>query len=419
VKMPISGRIKNFLLVPNTKLQLKSVEEASFSINAKGEFESLRLKGKILYNSAKKLGNLELLLSNAHKILAFKKIAAKETNFITNRNIIFTADKGQNELIEYDVDPSFINLPIKIYATYNIDGNYSILSLQVENCLDHSKIMGNTISNVKLELPLSVSVEPMDVEPPEEKGNIKFDRETNALNWSVNDLEWRCRREVVIKIHDAEKLFAKEIKGKQVKLSFFIPNRVLSQIFVDRVQLSGLMRRDVQFDFECETIGTNCTVDIVSVDMETGEFNGLVEIYKEVKEEPVVYCGEEVEVVVGIRNCSDKRLREIFLYDEVPGGFELLRGENYWMGSLSPNEKRELTYIIRPKIAGEYLLPRAKVTFKDNEGKLNEIFSKPCKIIVKALEKGKKYQICGKCGARLPLEAKFCGICGKRLVKSL
>jgi hypothetical protein len=414
--MPIPGRIKNFLLVSNANLQLKTVEEASFSINAKGELESLWLKGKILYNSAKKLGNLEALLSNAHKILAFKKIAAKETNFITNRNIIFAANQGQNELIEYDVDPSFINIPIKISATYDTDGKDLILSLQVENCLDHSKIMGNTIRNVKLELPFSGNAESMNIEPFEEKGNVKFDRETNTLRWFVNDLEWRNRRKVVIKIHDVEKLLAKEIKGKKVKLSFLIPDRVLSQIIVDKVQLPGhVMRRDVQFDFKCETIGCNCTLDIVPAEIEAGEFTRLVEIYKEVKEEPVVYCGDEIKVVVKLRNCSDKRLRDISLYDEIPGGFELLRGENYWIGYLNPNETREIIYYIRSKIAGEYVLPSAKVTFKENDGRRNEISSKPCKIIIKALEKGKKYRICGNCGAHLPLEAKFCGKCGKRV----
>lgn len=416
MKMPIPGGIKNFLVVSDAKLQLKTVEEVSFSINAKGELESLWLKGKILCNSAKKLGNLEALLSNAHKILAFKKITAKETNFITNRNIIFAANQGWNELIEYDVDPSFMSLPIKISATYDTDEKYLIVSLQVENCLDHSKIMGNTIRNVKLELPFLSDTESINVEPFEEKGNVKFDKETNTLQWFVNDLEWRNKRKVVIKIRDVEKLFAKEINGKQVKLSFLIPDRVLSQIFVDKVQLAGhVMRRDVPFDFKCETVGSKCTVDVVSIAIEAGEFARFVEIYKEVREEPVVYCGDEIKVIVKLRNCSDKRLRDISLYDEVPGGFELSKGENYWMGYLNPNETREIVYYIRSKIGGEYLLPSAKVTFKDNEGRRNEIFSKPCKIVVKALEKGKTYQICGNCGAKLPLEAKFCGTCGKRV----
>lgn len=45
------------------------------------------------------------------------------------------------------------------------------------------------------------------------------------------------------------------------------------------------------------------------------------------------------------------------------------QGGNYWMGYLNPNEAREIVYYIKPKVAGEYLLSGAKITFKDKEGR--------------------------------------------------
>ncbi|MEM2507433.1 MAG: hypothetical protein QXF61_10370 [Nitrososphaeria archaeon] len=414
--MPLlGGSIKNFLPVSDAKLQLQVAEEFFVSIGSKGEIKNLWLKGKVFCSSSKKLSNLEALLSNVHKILAFKKIAAKETNFITNRSIIFSSDQKTAELIEYDVDPSFISSPIKAYANYDINGDHLIIQLEVENCLDRSKIMGNAIRNIKLELCLSNNLKLISIEPIKEKDNIKYDRETSKFQWLVDSLDWSDKKRVIIKIRDDKGLLTKEIYDKQVKLSFNIPDRVLSQIFVDKVFFAGrVLRREIPFSFKCETVGRDCTVDIVPAFHKTSGFE-LLELTKEIAKEHEVLCGDEVKIVIKLRNCSGQRLRDVSLYDEVPGGIELSRGENYWMGYLNPNEAREIVYYIRPKVAGEYLLSGAKITFKDKEGRRYESLSNPCRLIVRALEKERKYQICGNCGAMLPLEASYCGKCGKRV----
>lgn len=109
-------------------------------------------------------------------------------------------------------------------------------------------------------------------------------------------------------------------------------------------------------------------MDIVPAFHKTSGFE-LLELTKEIAKEHEVLCGDEVKIVIKLRNCSGQRLRDVSLYDEVPGGIELSRGENYWMGYLNPNEAREIVYYIRPKVAGEYLLSGAKITFKDKEGR--------------------------------------------------
>ena len=412
-----SNPIKEFLNpYSDPNIELNITETLSFQMNSDGKTEKLELKGKISAKSSKKLSNLELFLSNAHKISNIKKVTAKEVNFSTSRTIVFDSSPKQEEIVKYEVDPSFINPPINISARYTLDDESYTVFLNVENCLKYSKIMENAIKDVTIEIQSPIAVRSMEIEPTNEKENITLNTEKDFVIWQIGHLEWKERRKLSLNIKGEALRGKLENQGRVIKVSFVVPNRTLSYIFIEKVLASRrFVKKELPFRFKYNSFAENCTINVASVPAKIVDGKKIIELIKDVERKSVL-CGEEVKIIVRLRNCSNERLRDISVFDEIPIGFEIVKGENYWRGYLNPNEARELVYYVKSKVPGEYLLPSATLFFKDNQGRRHEMKSLNPKLIVKLQEDTQNFMICKYCGTVLPKQARFCGKCGRKVI---
>ncbi|MEM2485468.1 MAG: BatD family protein, partial [Candidatus Caldarchaeum sp.] len=83
----------------------------------------------------------------------------------------------------------------------------------------------------------------------------------------------------------------------------------------------------------------------------------------------VVTLGENVHVIVKIKNVSSETARSIKLTDSYPQGFELVGGQiSSLIGDLSPNKEKIIEYTLRAVKTGVYSLPPAKVEYEDELG---------------------------------------------------
>lgn len=193
-------------------------------------------------------------------------------------------------------------------------------------------------------------------------------------------------------------------KGKSVKVSCQLKPTSFGSYVFEPTKVS-FKAKSLRGDTELLLTGPRAEIKVIPENIEISKLLTSKE----------VGIGENVWVKTIIKNNSQKDIFEVFVEDEIPEptDFEYVSPSSWNWKRIKKGESRILSLKLTPKTLGQFKLGRTILKFKDSKG--TSFILRSNKVELEVVKETVEYVKCIKCGATMPRDAKFCGVCGNKL----